>query len=176
MVSYGVTFLAQSHLLNMDFSSSSHERSFEYSPHKEVINAERKEEGEKLRQYIGIRRRPWGKFAAEIRDSTRCGKRVWLGTFNTAEEAALAYDQALYSMKGPSSVLNFSVEDVKKSLKGTDYCNKKDGESPAAAIKEMHRLRRTSLSSSSKEKNKQQKDLVILEDLGSDLLEELLSS
>ncbi|CAI9272109.1 unnamed protein product [Lactuca saligna] len=158
----------------MDFSSSSQEQ---YSLHKEVTNTERTEEGDKVKQYIGIRRRPWGKFAAEIRDSTRSGKRVWLGTFDTAEEAALAYDQALYSMKGPSSVLNFPAEDVKESLKGTNYyCNKKDGESPAAAIKEMHRLRRTSLSSSSREKNKHQKDLVILEDLGSDLLEELLSS
>ncbi|KAL4577879.1 hypothetical protein LXL04_013994 [Taraxacum kok-saghyz] len=168
----------------MDFSSSpsssSQEQSIEYSPHKEVVTnaVERKDqEGEKLKQYIGIRRRPWGKFAAEIRDSTRSGKRVWLGTFDTAEEAALAYDQALYSMKGPSSVLNFRAEDVMESLKGSDCFNKKDGESPAAAIKEMYRLRRTSnLSSSSREKSKQQKDLVILEDLGSDLLEELLSS
>lgn len=153
----------------MDFSSSSQEQSTEYSPNMEVTNGERKEEGEKVKQYIGIRRRPWGKFAAEIRDSTRNGKRVWLGTFDTAEEAALAYDQALYSMRGSSSVLNFSAQAVKESLKGMDCCNNKDGKSPATAIKEMHKLRRMSL-------NKQQKDLVVLEDLGSDLLEELLSS
>nr|XP_043632233.1 ethylene-responsive transcription factor 1B-like [Erigeron canadensis] len=146
---------------------------------KEVTNVERinNEEGDcqKLKQYIGIRRRPWGKFAAEIRDSTRNGKRVWLGTFDTAEEAALAYDQALYSMKGSSSVLNFSSEIVKESLKGFDCCvNKKDGESPAAAIKEMHRLRRTR--TDSKGKSKEQENLVVLEDLGSDLLDELLSA
>ncbi|KAI3747591.1 hypothetical protein L6452_10101 [Arctium lappa] len=160
----------------MDFSSStsSPEQSIE---HKEV-STERNEEGEKGKQYIGIRRRPWGKFAAEIRDSTRNGKRVWLGTFDTAEAAALAYDQALYSMKGPSSVLNFSAETVKESLKGIHYCSSdKDGESPAAAIKEMHRLRRTSsLPSNSRGKNKQEENLVVLEDLGSDLLDELLSS
>ena len=139
----------------MDCSSTSQKQSIEYSPDEDVKNAERKDKGEKMKQYIGVRRRPWGKFAAEIRDSTRNGKRVWLGTFDTAEEAALAYDQALYSMRGSSSVLNFSEETVKESLKETGCWNNKDGGSPAAAIKEMHRLRRTSSSSNSRERNKQ---------------------
>ena len=160
----------------MNYSSSS-SSSQEQSIENKEVSDERKEEGEKGKQYIGIRRRPWGKFAAEIRDSTRNRKRVWLGTFETAEAAALAYDQALYSMKGPSSVLNFSAETVKESFKGIHCGSNKDGESPAAAIKEMHRLRRSSsLSSSSREKSKQQENLVVLEDLGSDLLDELLSS
>ncbi|KAM0903061.1 hypothetical protein ACQ4PT_018872 [Festuca glaucescens] len=151
---------------------------------------------------IGVRTRPWGKYAAEIRDSTRKGARVWLGTFDTPQAAALAYDQAAFALRGNAAVLNFPVNRVEESLRGMGIgcadtaAGKVD--SPALALKRRHCMRRRkpknddtaaacrdqqgTATAAVERKHKLQaaatpssSGVLELEDLGADYLEELLT-
>lgn len=76
---------------------------------------------EKSCPYIGVRKRKWGTFAAEIRNQ-KTGSREWLGTYDTAEEAAVVYDIRLRQIKGSKARCNFPELDLSGRLRQLEIC------------------------------------------------------
>ncbi|GLJ25008.1 hypothetical protein SUGI_0478780 [Cryptomeria japonica] len=98
---------------NSDTISYSNDRVCDEMGIPRRVNKKRK--CSKQHEYRGIRQRPWGKWAAEIRDPIK-GMRVWLGTYNSAEDAARAYDREAFKIKGTKAKLNFPITEQLPNL------------------------------------------------------------
>ena len=60
------------------------------------------------RRFLGVRWRPAGRWIAEIKDSVQC-VRMWLGTFDTAEDVACTYDEVARALRGDNTRTNFAA-------------------------------------------------------------------
>lgn len=91
--------------------SMAHEtQNFQENGERKILNLPKRGNNHE-RRFLGVRQRPSGRWVAEIKDSSQ-KLRLWLGTFDRAEEAAMAYDSAARFLRGRNAKTNFTYHGI----------------------------------------------------------------